>query len=44
MDKKEYQRQSRIVGWTVVGRWELGLRIDFEEWHDVRIEEWITTF
>lgn len=31
--------ESRVVGWAIVGSYELGLRIHFKEWHDMRIEE-----
>lgn len=39
MDKNSGRGENRVVGWTTVGRWELGLRTDFEEWHNRRVEE-----
>lgn len=44
MDKNSVRAENRVVGWTIVGRWELALRIDFEEGHDMKIEEWRAIF
>lgn len=42
--KNGVRGENRVVGRIIVGRWEPGLRTDFGEWHDKRIEEWRTIF